>query len=190
MSALNRVLFCSAIFSLGAPIVLIAHPKGMQCTHGSAHAHQPSDHHLQITTSDRAILHWDQFSIGANEITQFIQPSSKSAVLNRVIGNEQSHLLGMLQANGQVFLINSHGILIGKDASINTASFIASTFDTLDADFLKNSDMTFTGTSTNPLINLGTVHAFDQDVILLAHRIQNDGTITAPNGTVSLRIRP
>ena len=186
MSILCRVLFRSTLFPLAAPLMLIAHPKGMHCTHGTAHSHHKSDHHLQITTSDRAIIQWDKFSIDSNEIAEFILPSSKSAVLNRVIGNEQSHLMGMLQANGQVFLINSNGILIGKDAMINTASFIASTFDVLDAEFLKNSDMTFSGTSTNPLINLGTIHAFDQDVILLAHRIQNDGTITAPNGTVSL----
>jgi filamentous hemagglutinin family protein len=173
------------LFSLGA-FPLLAQPSGMQCTHGTAHTHHRSSHHLQIKTSDRAIIKWDQFSIDKHEITEFVQPGKNSAVLNRIVGGNASHLLGSLQANGQVFVLNPAGILIGENASIDTASFIASTFDVLDDDFLKGSELNFFGSSKEPLINLGTIRAFDQDIILLAHQIQNEGTLSAPGGTVAL----
>src|SRR5260221_700342 len=83
---------------------------------------------LNITTSDQVILDWNSFSIAAGETVKFSQPSSASAVLNRVTGSEMSQIMGMLQANGKVYLINPNGLIIGRDAVINTASFIASTF--------------------------------------------------------------
>jgi filamentous hemagglutinin family protein len=181
MTVIKRITF----FTFGV-FPLFAQPSGMQCTHGTAHTHHHSANHLQIKTSDRAIIKWDQFSIDKHEITEFVQPGKNSAVLNRVIGGNASHLLGSLQANGQVFVLNPAGILIGKDARIDTASFIASTFDVLDSEFLKGSDMTFFGNSKEPLINLGTIRAFDQDIILLAHQIQNEGRLSAPSGTVAL----
>src|SRR5438045_1623979 len=54
--------------------------------------------------SDRAIINWNSFSIGAGELTRFIQPGANSAVLNRVISGNPSAIYGTIQANGQVFL--------------------------------------------------------------------------------------
>ena len=78
---------------------------------------------LEITTSDRAIIDWRSFSIDVGETTRFRQPSASSAVLNRVTGSDTSQLMGQLQANGKVYLINPHGLIIGKDAVIDTAAF-------------------------------------------------------------------
>lgn len=41
---------------------------------------------LSITNTPSAIINWGSFSIGANEITRFVQQSASSAVLNRVVG--------------------------------------------------------------------------------------------------------
>ena len=66
---------------------------------------------LQITNSPNAIINWQSFSIGANEITRFVQGSASSAVLNRVAGPDPSSILGALQSNGRVFLINPSEVL-------------------------------------------------------------------------------
>ncbi len=68
---------------------------------------------LNITNSPRAIINWQGFSIGAGETTNFIQQNASSSVLNRVIGPDPSVIFGTLTSNGQVFLINPSGIMIG-----------------------------------------------------------------------------
>jgi filamentous hemagglutinin family protein len=77
--------------------------------------------------SNIAIINWQTFSIGAGELTKFVQPSSASAVLNRVLGGQTSVIDGTLSANGQVYLINGNGVVIGPGGVVCANSFIAST---------------------------------------------------------------
>jgi hypothetical protein len=49
-------------------------------------------------TTDKAILNWQRFSVGAGETLTFNQPSATSVTLNRVIGNETSVIAGALNA--------------------------------------------------------------------------------------------
>ena len=79
-------------------------------------------------SSDKAIINWNTFDIGTGETTTFVQPSSNSVVLNRVTGGMgPSQILGTLNANGQVFVVNGDGILFGKDAVIDTGGLVATT---------------------------------------------------------------
>ena len=87
-------------------------------------------------SSNRAIINWQGFSIAPGETTQFIQPGANAAILNRVTGAQMSQLMGTLQANGNVYLINPNGILIGQGATINVGGFTASTLDVNNADFI------------------------------------------------------
>ena len=106
--------------------------------------------------------------------------------LNRVVGHESSLIEGALNANGQVFLINSAGVTIANGASINTAGFVAGTLDISDEDFL-NGDYSFSGDSDAAVINLGTITATDGGyVILLGKTVSNQGVISATKGTVAL----
>lgn len=143
---------------------------------------------LSITQgSEKAIIQWQDFSIGAGAVTKFVQPSSTSAVLNRVVGGNISTIYGTLQANGRVFLINPNGILIGPTGVINTAGFVASTLDVTNEEFLAGGDMTFRGPGNNATItNLGSISADGGDLFLIAPNIHNAGTLTARNGTVGL----
>ncbi len=184
-------------FSLGSQAVIAwmmtmlivypirANPTGEQVAAGSA-SFDRSGSTLQITTSDRAIINWQDFSIGSGELTRFIQPSSSSAVLNRVISGNPSSILGTLESNGQVFLINPNGILVGGGAVINCGSFIASTLDVSNEEFLAGGSLKFSGPSQASIQNLGVIHATDGDVFLIAHHLDNVGTITADNGVVGL----
>src|SRR5450759_1899975 len=91
---------------------------------------------LNVTNTPGTIINWQGFSIGANEITHFVQQSASSAVLNRVISNNPSSILGTLRSNGRVFLINPGGIVFGAGAVVDVAGLVASTLNLSDADFL------------------------------------------------------
>lgn len=142
---------------------------------------------MTINQADmRGIIHWQDFSIGAGELTQFVQPGAGAATLNRVVGGIPSSLLGTLQANGHVFLINPNGILVGPTGVVNTAGFIASALDVPDAEFLAGGDMNFSGNSMAGVVNLGVITATAGDVALLGNNVTNAGTINAPNGVAVL----
>ncbi len=165
-----------------------ANPEGFHLVGGDAKAPVSSGNLLEVHAGKRAIINWDSFSIANPEVTRFIQTDSSSVVLNRVMGGSASEILGALEANGTVLLINSKGVIFGENSRIETGGFIASTFDILDDAFLQGSDLLFQGDSDSAIINLGTIKAAEGDVILIAHRIRNDGTIQAPQGTVHMAL--
>lgn len=142
---------------------------------------------LTVTNSNGAIINWQGFSIGAADTVRFIQPGSSSSVLNRVIGNDPSQLLGNLQSNGQVFLINPAGIMVGAGARIDVAGFVASTLQMSDADFIARR-LSFSSTpGAGAVTNAGTIKTPEGgQVYLVGPHVENSGLITAPNGDVIL----
>jgi large exoprotein involved in heme utilization and adhesion len=95
-----------------------------------------------------------------------------SAVLNRVVGGDPSSILGTLQSNGRVFLINPNGIMFGAGAQINVAGLVASTLNLSDADFLSGR-MNFTnGTGAGANVNQGSINAVGGPVYLCQQRHQ------------------
>ncbi len=161
---------------------LLANPQSPAVIAGDASFEILSPELLEIVVSDRSILEWKDFSIEAGETVRFTQPNSSSVSLNRVIESYPSRLMGNLEANGQLLLINPHGILVGKEARIDMGSFIASTLDikSFDAEF------TFEGSSDTSVINLGEIHALEGNVILIGGRVTNEGSIIAKNGLAGL----
>ena len=171
--------------SLGSQLVS-ANPNGAQVVQGTASFSNPSANVLNINNSRNAIINWQSFNIGAGQTTNFIQPSATSSVLNRVITNNPSQILGNLNSNGRVFLINQHGILVGEGASINTAGFFGSTLNITDADFL-NGKLKFEGGGQGDFENQGYIHAGeDGSIILIAPNIENGGVIEVDNGNIIL----
>jgi filamentous hemagglutinin family protein len=160
-----------------------ANPGGASVISGHA-GFAASGNTLTITNTPGAILHWQDFSIGANEITRFAQQSAFSTVLNRVTGANPSSILGSLQSNGRVFLINPHGIVFGQGAMIDTAGFIASTLDISDRDFLEGR-LRFEGGGNGALKNGGTIRA-EGDIYLVGPQVENTGLIRSDSGSVLL----
>ncbi|MES2130690.1 MAG: filamentous hemagglutinin N-terminal domain-containing protein [Pseudomonadota bacterium] len=138
---------------------------------------------FSVTNSPNAIINWQSFSINAGEVTRFLQQSADSAVLNRIIGQDPSQILGALQSNGRVFLINPNGIMFGKDARIDVGALTASTLNLTNSDFLAGKK-NFNGASAGKLSNAGTING--GQVFLIASSVENSGIITAPNGQVVL----
>jgi len=170
---------------LSAAAALNANPKNHSVVNGDAKVSEQGNL-MQIDASDRSILHWDSFSIGAGETTRFVLPSSSSAILNQVTGSQMSEIIGLLQSNGQVYLINQNGIVIGKEGRIDTAGFVASIYELNNTNFLNGESLKILGCGFGEIINLGSISTGSGPVVLIAHRIENSGTISAPEGSVSL----
>lgn len=164
----------------------LANPQNGHVVAGSATIHSAGNSLTVNQTSARAIINWQSFSIGKGQTTQIVQPSASSAILNRVTGGDPSVLLGRLQSNGQVYLINPNGIMVGPNGVVDTRGFIASTLNVPDAAFQKGGSLTFSGGSSATVTNLGTIKTSDGDVALIALHVVNGGTITAQNGQALL----
>jgi filamentous hemagglutinin len=104
-------------------------------------------------TAPRAIINWDSFNIAPGHSVRFNQAKPEWAILNRVVGNERSILQGVLQADGQVFLLNRNGILIGNGAQINVHTFLGSTLTLTDKLF---NDGLVSGNGTVPALLAGS----------------------------------
>ncbi|MEZ0299664.1 MAG: filamentous hemagglutinin N-terminal domain-containing protein, partial [Candidatus Methylacidiphilales bacterium] len=170
----------------GGVMLLQANPTGGTVAGGSANISTGPGQVTVTQQSDRAVVNWGSFSIKQGETTTFVQPGAKSAVLNRVTGSSVSQLDGSLKANGQVFLVNKNGVVVGKTGRVNTAGFTASTHDVADAQFMGGGDLTFSGSSSASVVNYGKIKATAGDVTLIARRVENHGKISAKKGQVVL----
>ena len=142
---------------------------------------------LNITNSPNAIINWQQFSINPGEITRFIQQSASSAVLNRVVGQNPSQILGSLLSNGRVFLINPNGIVFGQGATIDVAGLVASTLQMSNGDFLAGKLKFNNGVGAGSIDNQGSITTpAGGNVYLIAPDIKNSGLITSPQGEILL----
>ncbi|MFT5466214.1 MAG: filamentous hemagglutinin family protein, partial [Verrucomicrobiales bacterium] len=164
-----------------------ANPHEPNVVRGSVEFDDVLDGHLKIhQTSGTAVIDWEGFSIDVGEITEFYQPNSKSAALNRVRGAGTSIIDGQLSANGRIFLINPNGVIIGAGGRVDVGGFVASTLDLNLDEFERGGDLNFNGGSQAAIVNLGQIGASDGDIFLIAASVQNLGTLTAPDGTVGL----
>ena len=142
---------------------------------------------LTVTNTPGTIINWQGFSIKSNEVTNFAQQSAASTVLNRVVGSDPSSILGTLQSNGRVFLINPNGILFGAGAVVDVAGLVASTLSLSDADFLAGNNHYTQVPGAGNISNAGNISAQDGgQIYLIAPNVENTGVITAPNGEILL----
>jgi filamentous hemagglutinin family protein len=107
---------------------------------GSVHGGMPSIHtnanggrDMRIETASRLLgLNWDSFNIGSQSSVTFVQPDATSRVLNRIWDANPSVIMGRLDANGQVYLLNQNGILFGNGAQVNLGGLVASALGVSD----------------------------------------------------------
>ena len=136
-------------------------------------------------SSQRAVIDWASYNVGSGARVQYVQPGSSSVTLNRVVGNEASQILGRIDANGQVFLVNANGVLFGKGAQVNVQGLVASTLDIGNADFMAGR-LRFAGMA-GAVSNEGTITAGpDGYVALLGGQVSNSGQVSAQLGSVAL----
>ena len=102
-------------------------------------------------TSNSAILNWSSFNIGAGGSVSFHQPGASSIALNRIFQNSPAQILGNLNANGQVYLVNLNGFVFGKTATVNVGSLLVSSLP------LALSDANFKNGILSPIANSAAV---------------------------------
>jgi len=102
---------------LGSATLSFAAPSGGVVTSGNATIDQIGKTTNITQSTSKASINWQKFGIKADEVVNFLQPDKNSITLNRVIGNERSIIDGALNANGQVWILNSNGVLFGKNAT-------------------------------------------------------------------------
>ena len=166
---------------------LLANPTGMTIGAGSATAQQLGSQ-LNITVSQTAILNWQGFNIGVGETTSFLQPSANSVVLNVIGGQNPSQIFGNLNANGTVILENANGFYFGPNSMISVGgSFIATTAP-LAPDLGSGAGWQFTGMPPlASIVNYGQIEVgTGRSLFLIAEKIENHGSLNAPQGDVGL----
>lgn len=182
----QRTALAVAVAACFAGNFALANPTGPAVAQGQA-TFATQGNTLTVTNTPGAVINWQGFSIAGNEIARFIQQSQSSSVLNRVVGINPSAILGTLQSNGRVFLVNPNGITIGPGANIDVAGFMASTLNLSDADFLAGR-MRFTQTpGAGSVVNHGTISTASGGMVyLVGQDVQNSGIIRSPQGEILL----
>lgn len=156
--------------------------------------------------SDKAILNWQSFNVGADNSVTFVQPSSNAVALNRIYQNDPSRILGRVSANGQIYLINRNGIVFGQGSQVDAHTLVASTLDV--ADDVLESGIFAPRRDKRPAFALA--QRLDADgkpvpggviqvepgallssakygrIMLLAPEVENRGTLRTPDGQVIL----
>ena len=182
VGALALGLFCASS-SLAAP-------QGGSVLGGAAGIAQVGATTTIQQTTDRAIIRWDSFDVGAAERVDFVQPSASSITLNRIADSKPSQIDGHVTANGTLLLVNPNGVLFGSGSQIDVGGLVTATADVSDdTAFMAGGPVLLgrAGNSDASIINAGTITAKDAGLVgLIAPNVENHGTITARLGKASL----
>ena len=165
-----------------------ANPAGGSVAVGQATISQPSATNTIITQlSSKALINWSSFSIPGGSSVTVHQPGASSILVDRVTGGSRSLLFGTLTANGQVWLINGAGIVVGPGANITAAGVLLSTAGIADGDFSAGSyNFGVAGSPGAAVVNRGAITATDGSAVLAGERVKNRGVVAARLGTVAL----
>jgi trimeric autotransporter adhesin len=188
----NTLTSLVSLASCGILLSPMAHanPVGGTVQAGTVNIQSVGPNTLQIDQlTQKAIIDWRSFSTNPQDIVRFLQPNSSAVILNRVVGQDPSILLGQLLANGNVFLLNPNGIVFGAGSITNVGGLLASTLKMTNDDFLKGNyslaqDPNF---KLSSVVNQGTITITDGGyAVLAAPLVSNEGLIVANLGKVVL----
>jgi filamentous hemagglutinin family protein len=162
-------------------------PTGAQVTAGAASMQMPAKGAMLVNQStQRAVIKWNDFSIGQGNQVTFVQSNAGAASLNIVTGSRASTIAGTLKSNGSVYLINQNGIAITPTGLVDTRTgFIASTLR-MDENAFMNGKYLFSGKGGS-VVNRGQILTGPGGSVgLLGSTVGNEGLISAPLGKVAL----
>ncbi len=195
----RAALKCSASFGwasgIGAGLLValplfaqsaLANPLSGAVTTGSASVVSSSNRTTIDQKSEDVVINWSSFNVGAGQTTQFVQPNAQAIAVNRIGGNSASQILGTLDANGRIVLINGNGMLFGKGSRVDVGSLIATSTDGADSDVLSGK-FTKTGNQNAMVVNQGSIRTTQGGLVaLVAPNVTNAGTVNAKFGTVAV----
>ena len=177
--------FVSALPSTGA--------ANLQTTPGVSF--QTSGSTLSFTAPDKAILNWNAFGSGTDNIgmadtISFNLPNASSSILNVVNGPAATTIDGTLNSNAKVYILNPNGIVVGPGGRIEVPNLVLSTVDNAFASqfqFASTGKLpSETGTRTasgNTTIN-GTAIITAENALFLTKDIAINGGLVNSNITI------
>jgi len=162
-------------------------PTGGTVVGGNGSITQSGNETVINQISQKLALNWETFNLKANESVLFNQPGRSAVALNRILDQNPSQIFGKINSNGQVFLINTHGIIFGATAQMNVGGLMASTLDLTPKDFLAgNYSLNAVGGGAG-IVNHGLIQAASGgSVALVGGSVANDGVILANYGSINL----
>ena len=191
---LSRLLASTATVALfmASPTSHAQAPEGATVAAGSIAVTQQGATTVVTQSSARGVIDWRSFSIGQNNAVRFEQPGASSVTLNRVTGGEISRLDGSLMANGQVWLSNPNGLIIGPGGLVNVGGLLATTGRIDAQSFLATGRAAIDGIARDAaIVNQGAITiAQGGYAALAAASIRNEGKIAARAGSVALGAGP
>ena len=187
-------LFATILVCLASPLAIAQSapdtnqlPVGAVVVAGQARINQTGNVMNIDQTTQKAIINWQEFTVGKDATVNFNQPGADSATLNRVLSSNPSQIFGQIVAPGQVILINPNGAYFAPSASVDVGGLIATTHELADKDFLNGNYQFKRNGATGKIINDGELKArLDGYIALMAPEVRNQGVIVAERGTVVL----
>ncbi|HTO52205.1 MAG TPA: filamentous hemagglutinin N-terminal domain-containing protein [Myxococcota bacterium] len=195
MGAVSRRILSLILagFTAGlSPAGALANPSGGVVVGGGATiAGQGTSTVTVNQTSNAAVLSWQKFNIAQGETTNFVQPGVHAIALNRILDGQASSILGNLNANGRVYLINPNGILFGQSAVVNVGGLAAATNAQVSnlIDAQTSALASAQGAPGAAITNQGHINvAPGGDVYLVGARVENSttGVIHVDGGIVKV----
>lgn len=165
-------------------------PQGGNVVGGAGTITQTAPNQLTINqASQNLAIDWQSFSIGANNIVRFVQPSTSAVALNRVLNGDPSQIYGQIQANGQVVIMSPNGIVFGPNSRVDVNALVATTANISTLDFMAGK-LLFDQASSDAnarVVNQGIISVAQGGfAVLAAANVSNQGQIIANGGTVVL----
>jgi len=145
---------------------------------------------LTVTAPNKAVLTWQAFgsgtdTIGAADTLNFVLPNSSSSVLNIVAGGASTTIDGYLQSNGNVFVLNPQGILVGGGARIEVNKLNLSTTDNpafASYYFQQNAKLPSQDGLVAPAgsvsVNGGAIFAVTENITIAAKNVTINGAVS------------
>jgi filamentous hemagglutinin family protein len=165
-----------------------ARPQGGQVVAGQARISQTPARTQIDQSSQRAVVEWQRFDVGAQHQVDVRQPNAGAWSLQRVTGADPSAIAGRITSNGGVALVNPAGVMFHQGAQVDVAALIATTSDITNQNFMAGR-MAFDG-APRPgarVENRGTITVREQGLAaLVGPAVANSGTIRARLGRVAL----
>lgn len=148
------------------------------------------------------VVSWKDFSVPKGEIVQFdanVTDGTKNNYLNVVTGANTSNIQGTIQGGNNVYIVNQHGVIIDKDATVNVGNLYVSTKAANNVANAFDNGATGSAVLTNAtkdsavsdVVNLGNIQATSVRLegknirILDSAKITTDGTAVNTNVTLA-----
>lgn len=193
---LSRFMMTSALVAAGSfSFISPAHAVDIELpvlgavTNGAATTDYSVVGQLDVNQStDRVIINWNTFNIGADATVQFYQPNSGSLAVNKVTDSVTfTRIDGKLKANGKVVILDPNGIIFGENSVTDVGAIVASTGDINNLAVMAGGLMQLTNFGTGQIVNNGAINAADSGLVaFVGSTVKNSGVIRAKLGRVSL----